>query len=257
MGYDINIIGLWTIFRRELHRTRQVMLQAVLSPTISTVLYFVVFGAAMGTNIQISESIHYGNFIVPGLIMMALITNALSAASSGIYFPRFTGTIVDLITAPISHIEIILGYALGATVRATLIGTLVYIASILFIFTPIAHPFLAILFILLSSFAFSLLGVLVGIWAKDFEQLSLFPMLVVMPLSFLGGVFYSIDMLPPAWKIATLINPIYYMVDGLRYAMIDTATTNPFISLATLVGITFILWFVLANMFSRGYGMRT
>lgn len=254
---SLNSIGLWTIFRRELHRTRQVLLQAVLSPTLSTVLYFIVFGAAIGTSVQTAGSVDYGQFIVPGLMMMALITNALSAASSGIYFPRFTGTIIDLITTPLSHVEIILGYVFGSMTRSILIASLVYLASLFFVVTPIAHPLFMIAVLLLSSLVFSLLGVLVGIWAKDFEQLSLFPLLVVMPLSFLGGVFYSLDMLSPTWQKITFINPIYHMVDALRYSMLDISTTDPFISILTLAGLVIVIWLILAHMFSKGYGMRT
>jgi ABC-2 type transport system permease protein len=236
---------------------KQVLLQAVISPTLSTVLYFIVFGSALGLQVQTAHSIDYSIFIVPGLIMMAIITNALSASSSGIYFPRFTGTIIDLVTTPISHKEIILGYAFGATTRAFIIGCLVYSASLFFVTTPIAHPLLTLIVILLSAFTFSLLGIIVGIWAKDFEQLSLFPLLVVMPLSFLGGVFYSLDMLSSFWQKITIINPIYYMVDALRYAMLGNSTSDPFVSIAVLCGLIFSLWFFLSHLFSKGYGLRT
>lgn len=253
----MNTIALKTLYLREMYRMKQVLLQAVVSPTLSTVLYFIVFGAAIGTQVQTTNSIDYGIFIVPGLMMMAIITNALSASSSGIYFPRFVGTVIDLVTTPISHKEIILGYALGATTRALLIGCLVYLVSLVFVATPIIHPFLTLTVILLSAFTFSLLGIIVGIWAKDFEQLSLFPMLVVMPLSFLGGVFYSLDMLSPFWQKITTINPIYYMVDALRYAMLGNATADPFLSIFVLCALIFALWFLLSHLFSKGYGLRT
>lgn len=253
----MNFIALQTIYLREMHRMRQVLLQAVISPTLSTILYFIVFGAALGSQVTPSSSTEYGIFIVPGLMMMAIITNALSASSSGIYFPRFTGTIIDLVTTPISHREIILGYAFGATTRALLIGSLVYLASLLFVSTPIVHPFLTLIVILLSAFTFSLLGVIVGIWAKDFEQLSLFPLLVVMPLSFLGGVFYSLDMLSPLWQTITTFNPIYYMVDSLRYSMLGNATSDPFLSIAVLCALVLALWFLLGHLFSKGYGLKT
>jgi ABC-2 type transport system permease protein len=255
--HSINFIGLWTILAREIHRTRQVLFQAVLSPTLSTVLYFVVFGAAIGTNVFVMENISYGQFIVPGLIVMAVITNALSASSSGIYFPRFTGTITDLIVAPLSYREIVLGYALGGTIRALFIGMLVYISSLFFIDITISHPIFALLFITLSAFVFSLLGIVIGIWAKDFERLALVPLIIVTPLSFLGGVFYTLEMLPPLWQKITIFNPIYYMVDGFRYTLFGTSTTDPFLSLSVLFGIVFALWFLLAHMFSKGYGMKT
>ena len=252
----MNIIGLLAIFKREISRTRQVILQTIISPTLSTFLYFFVFGTTLGTGIHISESLEYGQFIVPGLIMMALVTNALSASSSGIYFPRFSGTIVDMLTAPLTYKEIILGFSLGATARALFIGLLIYISALFFIDISPVHPFLALFLAFLSAFIFSLLGILVGIWAKNFEQLSLFPLLVIMPLSFVGGIFYSIEMLPEHLRSLLLFNPLYYMIDALRYAMFGVATSDPLVSVFVLLGLICAIWQILAHLFTKGYGMR-
>ncbi|QQS60955.1 MAG: ABC transporter permease [Candidatus Moraniibacteriota bacterium] len=252
----LNFIALGAIFYREVQRTRQVILQTIISPTLSTFLYFIVFGATVGTSLSMKNSLEYGQYIVPGLIMMALVTNALSASSSGIYFPRFSGTIIDMLTTPITYKEIILGFALGGTVRALFIGFLIYFSALFFVDISVIHPFLALFFSFLSAFIFSLLGVLVGIWAKNFEQLSLFPLLIVMPLSFTGGIFYSIEMLPSYWQKILLFNPLYYMIDGLRFSMFGIATTDPYLSSFVMIGLIAALWQILAHLFSKGYGMK-
>jgi len=230
-----NFIGFTTIFWKEIDRSRQVVLQAIVSPTLTTALYFIIFGAAIGSQISDIGNITYQQFIVPGLIMMALITNALMAASSGIYFPKFIGTITDILTAPLSALEITLGFTLAATVRALIIGILIFLVALIFTPVPIIHPWLVLLFGFLSAFIFALFGFIIGIWASDFEKLSLFPSLILTPLSFFGGVFYSAEMLPDPWHAILYINPLFYLIDGFRYGFFGISDTDPIISFAALL----------------------
>lgn len=253
----MNLIGLYTVFLKEIVRTKKVLIQAVLSPVITTVLYFIVFGSGIGQHVSTSSGIAYGAFIVPGLIAMSLIMNAFMASSSGIYFPRFIGTIVDYLSAPLSFLEITLGFSLAATVRALGIGLLIYASALLFVPVPIAHPFLAVIFSFLISLAFSFLGCIAGLWAKDFEQMSFIPTLVIMPLSFLGGVFYAPDMLPKIWQTVTILNPVFYMIDGLRYTFFDISSA-PFLLSITAVGVTLAISLVLLwRIFKTGYRLRS
>lgn len=253
----MNTIGFWTLFIKEIKRTKDVAIQAFLSPVITTLLYFLVFGSAIGNQVQALPGVSYGAFIVPGLITMSLLMNALMASSSGIYFQRFLGTITDLLTAPMSFLEIALAYALSATVRSVMIGVTIYAVAALIAPIPVHHVFFVLVFGFLMSFAFSLLGLVLGIWAKDFEQLSIFPSLVITPLSFLGGIFYSVHMLPAAWQSVTYVNPIFYMVDGLRWGFIGVSDVNPLISLGILSGIIVLSSFVLQWMFKTGYRLRS
>lgn len=252
----MNWIGLTTIIAKELNRTKQVFLQAVLSPLLTTVLYFVVFGGAIGSRIPDVGGASYAQFIVPGMIAMAVVMNAILAASSGIYFPRFIGTITDLLSAPMSFAEIVFGFAIASAIRTIGIAFLIYIVALFFVPLPIAHPIFTILFVIFASLGFSFLGLVLGIWAKDFEQLSFVPSIVITPLSFLGGIFYSIDMLPPLWKTLTLLNPIFYFVDTLRYAMLGIAPVH-FLSgpifLAALLAVSLLL---LHRILTTGYRIR-
>ncbi len=253
----MNWIGLWTIYLKEMQRTFAVFFQAVLSPVITTSLYFVVFGAAIGSQIRLADGMPYALFIVPGLIIMATIPNALSASSSGIYFQKFIGSIVYLLTAPLSSFEIAAGYALAAMSRALVISVIVFGIAWLFTGIGVAHPLLAVLFTLFIALTFACLGLVIGLWSKDFEQLSFVPTIILTPLSFLGGVFYSVDMLPPLWQHITLINPIYYMVDGLRWCFFGASHTNPLISIAIVSTLFLTCTALLAWMFRTGYKMKS
>lgn len=252
----MNFIGFKTLFMKEVSRSKDVAIQAFLSPVITTLLYFLVFGSAIGHRIGSFGSIPYDQFIVPGLILMALIMNSLMAASSGIYFPRFIGTIGELLTAPLSGLEIVLAYALAAVARSLAIGATIYIVAYFLTGIPIANPFFVLLFGFLTALTFAFFGLVLGIWAKDFEQLSLVPTLLITPLSFLGGIFYSLDMLPAFWQNITLWNPIFYMVDGLRYGFFGVADVNPWISIV-LVGTLLVACLgVLQWMFRTGYKLK-
>lgn len=252
----MNLIGLQAVFVKEITRTKKVMIQAVLSPIISTVLYFVVFGAAIGKNVTMEGNISYGAFIVPGLIMMSLIMNSFMSASSGLYFPRFIGTVVDYLTAPLSYLEITLGFSLAAVVRSLFIGFLIYLSALFFVSVPVAHPFFTLFFAFLTSLTFAFFGCALGLWARDFEQLSLIPTLVITPLSFLGGIFYSPNMLPPVWQTLTLLNPIYYMIEGLRFGFFDTASISPLISTLAVSSLLLVSTVMLEHIFRSGKNLR-
>lgn len=251
-----NFIGFKTIFSKEVERSKQVILQAIISPVVTTALYFIVFGTAIGSQVNHISGVTYQQFIVPGLIMMSLVINSLMASSSAIYFPKFVGTVNDLLTAPLSPTEITLGMTLAATLRALVIGTLIYVVALFF--TPIvpAHPLLAILLGFVSAFLFSLLGFIVGLWAKDFERLALFPTLILTPMSFFGGVFYSMEMLPESWHNILLINPLFYLIDSFRYAFFGFSDTPLWISFLVL-GICFLAAIALTGrMFKTEYNLR-
>ena len=252
----MNWIGLWTIYKKEILRTKRVLFQSIISPVITTALYFIVFGSAIGTAIATINGISYEQFIVPGLIMMALLANSFSAASSGIYLPKWTGSIYEMLSAPLSYVEITAGYVLAATTRALLIGAIIFLVALLFTPLPIAHPFWALGFVVLVSFVFSLFGFVAGLWAEGFEQLGLIPTFVIAPLSFLGGVFYSIEMLPPFWQTITLFNPLVYMINGLRWAFFGITDVHPLWSATVIVIFLFILLGIVAWIFKTGYKLR-
>lgn len=252
----MNWIGLKTIFMKEVGRSKDVAIQAFLSPVITTLLYFLVFGSAIGGNIQPIHGVPYSQFIVPGLIMMALLMNSLMAASSGIYFPRFIGTMSDLLTAPLSYLEIVLGFALSAAVRALAIGITIFGISWLITGITIIHLAFTLFFSLLTAMTFSLLGLVLGIWAKDFEQLSMVPTLLLTPLTFLGGIFYSASMLPPLWQTVTRGNPIFYMIDGLRWGFFGVSDTDPWTSIIITVALFFFAVLLLRRMFQTGYRLK-
>lgn len=252
----MNWIGLKTIFMKEVGRSKDVVIQAFLSPVITTLLYFLVFGSAIGGNIPPIHGVPYSHFIVPGLIMMSLLMNSIMASSSGIYFPRFIGTMSDLLTSPLSYFEIVMGFALSATLRALAIGVTVFIVSWLMTGITVTHIFFTLVFGILTALTFSLLGLVLGIWAKDFEQLSIVPTLLLTPLTFLGGIFYSASMLPPVWQTITRANPIFYMIDGLRWGFFGISDTSPWISLF-ITGILFLFSIlILRRMFQTGYRLK-
>ena len=219
----MNLQAVWAMYVFEMSRFFRTLLQSFISPVISTSLYFVVFGAAIGSRIDQVEGVSYGAFIVPGLIMLSVMTQALSNASFGIYFPKFIGTIYELLSAPVNFLEIVLGYVGAAATKALFIGLVILGTSALFVELHIAHPLAMLAFMVLTCVSFSLFGFIIGIWAKNFEQLQLIPLLVVTPLVFLGGSFYSISMLPPVWQTITLFNPVVYLISGFRWSFFGLA----------------------------------
>ena len=252
----MNLTAIASIYRFEMTRFFRTLMQSFLSPVLSTSLYFVVFGAAIGSRIDQVEGVSYGAFIVPGLVMLSVMTQALSNASFGIYFPKFIGTIYELLTAPVSFLEIVIGYVGAAATKALFIGTVILITSTFFVDLTIAHPFAMVLFLLLTCLSFALLGFIIGIWAKNFEQLQLVPLLIVTPLVFLGGSFYSISMLPPFWQTVTHFNPVLYLISGFRWSFFGVADVPIGISLAAIALFTALCLGVIWWIFRTGWRIR-
>jgi ABC-2 type transport system permease protein len=252
----LNIPAIRAIYLYEMGRTWRTPLQSLLSPVISTSLYFVVFGSAIGSRITEIEGVSYGAFIVPGLIMLLLLTQSVSNASFGIYFPKFLGTIYELLSAPISHVEIVLGYVGAAATKSVILGLLVLATAWLFVPFRLDHPLWMLLFLVLTSVTFSLFGFIIGIWASTIEKLQTVPLLVITPLTFLGGTFYSIHVLPPVWQTVTLFNPVVYLVSGFRWSFYGIADVHVGISLAmTLLFLALCLvavWWI----FKTGYRLK-
>lgn len=248
--------GVWAIYRFEMARFTRTLLQSVVTPVITTSLYFVVFGSAIGSRMSQVDGVPYGAFIVPGLIMLSLLTASISNASFGIYFPKFTGTIYELLSAPISWVEMLIAYVGAAATKSIILGLIILGTASFFVPVRVEHPLWMIGFLLLTSVTFSLFGFVIGVWAKGFEQLQLIPMLVVTPLTFLGGAFYSIDMLPPAWRTVALFNPVVYLVSGFRWAFYGLTDVEIGVSLAMTVGFLAFLLAVVGWMFRTGYGLR-
>jgi ABC-2 type transport system permease protein len=245
------------IYRFEMARFFRTLLQSFVSPVISTSLYFVVFGAAIGSRISEVEGVSYGAFIVPGLIMLSVMTQALSNASFGIYFPKFIGTIYELLSAPISFLEIVIGYVGAAATKAFFIGSVILATSALFVDLSIQHPVAMLAFLVLTCLSFALFGFIIGIWARNFEQLQLIPLLVVTPLVFLGGSFYSVSMLPPAWQTVTLFNPVLYLISGFRWAFFGLADVPVAVSLLAILGFTGLCVAIIAWIFRTGWRIRS
>ncbi|MCZ7466145.1 MULTISPECIES: ABC transporter permease [Rhizobium/Agrobacterium group] len=252
----MNFEAIKAIYLFEMARTRRTLLQSVVSPVISTSLYFIVFGTAIGSRIQEVGGVSYGAFITPGLIMLTLLTQCISNGSFGIYFPKFTGTVYEILSAPVSMTEIVAGYVGAAATKGLMIGTIILITATFFVDIHIAHPFMMVLFFVLTAVSFSLFGFIIGIWATNFEQLNLIPMLVVPPLTFLGGSFYSIDMLPPFWQTVSHFNPVLYLISGFRWSFYEIADVNPVISLAMITLFLGLCLGVVAWMFKTGYRLR-
>lgn len=253
----MNHRAVWAIYRTEMARTFRTLLQSIISPVISTSLYFVVFGAAIGSRIQEVDGISYGAFIVPGLIMLSLLTQSISNASFGIYFPKFTGTIFELLSAPVSYLEIVLAYVGAAATKSIVLGLIILATAALFVPLDIQHPFWMLAFLVLTAVTFSLFGFIIGIWADGFEQLQLVPLLIVTPLTFLGGSFYSIDMLPPFWRTVTLFNPVVYLVSGFRWSFFGQADVAVEISLAATLGFLLLCLVAVGWIFKTGYRLKT
>lgn len=252
----MNYHAIKAIYYFEMARTVRTIMQSIVSPVISTVLYFVVFGAAIGSRISEVDGISYGAFIVPGLIMLSLMTQSLSNASFGIYFPQFTGTIFEILSAPVSFLEITIAFVGAAATKAVLVGVIIFITASFFVPLEVQHPVWMVTFFMLTAITFALLGFIIGIWADNFEKLQFVPLLVVTPLAFLGGSFYSINMLPPFWQNVTLLNPVVYLISGFRWSFYGQADVSLGLSLTmTLVFLTAclaIIWWI----FRTGYKLK-
>ena len=253
----MNWQAILAIYRFEMARTFRTIWQSIVSPVISTSLYFVVFGAAIGSRISEVEGVSYGAFIVPGLIMLSVITQSIANASFGIYFPKFIGTIYELLSAPINFIEIVIGYVGAAATKSVMIGLIILATAYLFVPMRIEHPVWMLAFLILTCISFSLFGFIIGIWAQNFEQLQLVPLLIVTPLVFLGGSFYSISMLPPAWQTITLFNPVVYLISGFRWAFFGLADVSLIYSLAAIVLFTAICLGTIWWIFKTGYKIKS
>jgi len=252
----MNLHAIRAIYRFEMSRTGRTMLQSIVSPVISTSLYFVVFGSAIGSRIQQIGDVSYGAFIVPGLIMLSVLTQSISNASFGIYFPKFTGTIYELLSAPISHLEIVLSYVGAAATKSVLIGLIILATASVFVPIHIAHPFWMLAFLVLTAVTFSLFGFIIGIWADGFEKLQLIPMLIVMPLTFLGGPFYSISMLPPLWQKLSMLNPSVYLISGFRWSFFDTAELHVGLSFSMTLVFFFVSLTIATWIMKTGWRLK-
>ena len=248
--------GVWAIYRFEMARALRTVGGTFITPVITTSLYFVVFGSAMGPRMTAVTGVNYGAFIVPGLIMLSILTESLSNASFGIYMPKFTGTIYELLSAPVSYLEVLLAYVGAAATKSIVLGSVILATATLFVPIQILHPWWMISFLVLTAATFSLFGFIIGIWAKSFEQLQFIPMLVVTPLTFLGGAFYSIDILPPAWRTFSLFNPVVYLISGFRWSFYGRSDVSVEASLALTLGIFVICLAAVAWIFKTGYRLK-
>ncbi|MGB4247915.1 MAG: ABC transporter permease [Pseudohongiellaceae bacterium] len=252
----MNTYAIRAIYIYEMARTWRTLMQSIASPVLSTSLYFIVFGSAIGSRMVAIEGVGYAAFIVPGLIMLTVLTESTSNASFGIYMPKFSGTIYEILSAPISAIEIVIGYVGAAASKSIIIGIIILITARFFVDFSIMHPFWMIAFLVLTSVTFSLFGFMIGIWADSFEKLQVFPMMIVAPLTFLGGSFYSISMLPPVWQTITLFNPVVYLVSGFRWSFYGVADVNVELSLAMIALFMLICLGIITWMFRTGYKVK-
>jgi ABC-2 type transport system permease protein len=252
----MNIHAVRAIYLYEMARTGRTLFQSIVSPVISTSLYFVVFGAAIGTRITHIEGVNYGSFIVPGLIMLMLLTQSVTNASFGIYFPRFVGTIYEILAAPVAPFEIVLGYVGAAASKSIVLGVIILVTSGLFVPIHIAHPVWMVAFLVLTAVSFSLFGFILGLWADNFEKLQIVPLLLITPLTFLGGTFYSTSVLPPFWRTVTLFNPILYLISGFRWSFFDIADVHVELSLAMTLGFLAVCMAIAWWFFKTGYRLK-
>ncbi|HKM88257.1 MAG TPA: ABC transporter permease [Xanthobacteraceae bacterium] len=252
----MNLHAVRVIFVSEMARTRRTLLQSIVSPVISTSLYFVVFGAAIGSRISQIDGVAYGAFIVPGLMMLMLLTQSIVNAAFGIYFPRFIGTIYEILSAPVSYFEIVLGYVGAAAAKSIILGLIILATSALFVPLQIAHPVWMVAFLVLTAVSFSLFGFILGIWADTFEKLQVVPLLIITPLTFLGGTFYSTSVLPPFWRTITLFNPLLYLISGFRWSFFGLADVNVGISIAAIVLFLVVCMTIVWWIFKTGYRLK-
>ncbi|HEX9965213.1 MAG TPA: ABC transporter permease [Allosphingosinicella sp.] len=252
-----NGYGVWAIYRFEMARALRTLWQSLVTPVITTSLYFVVFGAAIGSRMTEVQGVQYGAFIVPGLIMLSLFTQSIFNASFGIFFPKFTGTIYEILSAPISPLEIVLGYVGAAATKSIALGLVILATAAFFVPLQILHPVWMVAFLVLIATTFSLFGFIIGIWGKNFEQIQFVPMLIVTPLTFLGGAFYSVDMLPEPWRTVTLFNPVVYLISGFRWSFYGVGDVGVAISLAATLGFLLVCLGVVAWIFRTGYRLKS
>jgi len=252
----MNWHGVKAIYKFEMARTRRTLFQSIVSPVISTSLYFVVFGAAIGSRITEIDGVSYGSFIVPGLIMLSLLTESISNASFGIYFPKFSGTIYELLSAPVSVVEVVIGYVGAAATKSIILGGIILTTANLFVDVQILHPFWMFLFLVLTALTFSLFGFILGVWADNWEKLAIVPTLIITPLTFLGGSFYSISMLPPVWQTVTLFNPVVYLISGFRWSFYENADVAVGLSVTMTCGFLLACIAAVWWIFKTGYRLR-
>lgn len=253
----MNLHGVWAIYRFEMARSLRTLWQSLVGPVLTTSLYFIVFGGAIGSRMQSVDGVGYGSFIVPGLIMLSLLTQSVGNASIGIYFPKFTGTIFELLSAPVSAMEMVLGYVGAAATKSMVLGVIILATSAFFVPIRVLHPGAMIAFLLLTAIAFSLFGFILGIWAKSFEQLNFVPMLLITPLTFLGGSFYSIDMLPQPWRTVSLFNPVVYLVSGFRWSFFGKGDVDIAVSLGVTLGFLIVCLAIIAWIFKSGWRLKS
>jgi ABC-2 type transport system permease protein len=252
----MNIQGIKVIYYQEMLRAWETLFQTLASPVISTCLYFIVFGSAIGSRIQSIDGVSYGLFIVPGLTMLSLLTQSIANASFGIFFPKFTGSIYEIHSAPISFLEVIIGFVGAAASKSLIIGFVILLTASFFVDLNIAHPIWMLTFLILTCISFSLFGFIIGLWANDFEKLQVIPLLVITPLVFLGGSFYSVSMLPPFWQTVTLFNPVVYLISGFRWSFFEVSDVSVGVSLAVILGFLFLCIAIVGWMFKTGYRVK-
>ena len=252
----MNLHGVWAIYRFEMARALRTLWQSLVAPVLTTSLYFIVFGGAIGSRMQTVDGVGYGSFIVPGLIMLSLLTQSVGNASIGIYFPKFTGTIFELLSAPVSAMEMVLGYVGAAATKSVVLGIIILVTSAFFVPIRVDHPAAMVAFLLLTAIAFSLFGFILGIWAKSFEQLNFVPMLLITPLTFLGGSFYSIDMLPQPWRTVSLFNPVVYLGSGFRWSFFGKGDVDIAVSLGVTLGFLIVCLAIIAWIFKSGWRLK-
>lgn len=253
----MNIHGIKAIYQFEMARTRRTLMQSIASPVLSTSLYFIVFGSAIGSRMVEVGGVSYGAYIIPGLIMLLLLNESTSNASFGIYFPRFSGTIYELLSAPVSTFEVLAGYVGAAATKSIILGALVLVTARFFVDYQIEHPVWMVAFLVLTAVSFSLFGFILGLWADGFEKLQIVPMMIMTPLTFLGGTFYSINMLPPVWQTITLFNPVVYLVSGFRWTLLGVSDVNVGISLGMILLFLVVCLLLVSWMFKTGYRLKT